>query len=198
MLDWISTNLVELVVTVVVLAACVAVDRISAPRLLEKADEARFRAGAASSAVRFTRGVAFGIGVLVLAAVWGVGLGTVLVFATTAITLLGVAFFASWSLLSNVTSYLILLVHPSFRRGNFVRVIDADNYVEGYISELGVFNSRLITEHREVVLYPNNLLLARPMVVNPRSRLDGIGKLGKPDIPATGSGAVGTPPQRPA
>ena len=68
-------------------------------------------------------------------------------------------------------------MHPSFRRGTFVRVIDIDNYAEGYISELTVFNTVLLTENREVIVYPNNLLLGRPALINPRDRLNGVGKL---------------------
>ena len=57
-------------------------------------------------------------------------------------------------------------------------MLDADDSVEGYISELGIFHTKLITEGRDVVVYPNNLLLSRPMLVNPRQRLpSGIGKL---------------------
>jgi hypothetical protein len=56
-------------------------------------------------------------------------------------------------------------------------VIDGDNYVEGYISEINLFSTKLISESREVIIYPNNLLLTRPMLVNPRDRLNGIGKV---------------------
>ncbi len=85
--------------------------------------------------------------------------------------------FAAWSVLSNITAFFILLAHSSFKRGTFVRVIDGDNYVEGYISEINLFNTKLISESREVVIYPNNLLLSRPLVVNPRQKLDTVGKL---------------------
>jgi len=122
---------------------------------------------------------------------------SLLVFAGTALTLLGVALFASWSLLSNITAYFILLLHPTFRRGTFVRIIDADNYVEGYIADLGLFNMRLITESREAIVYPNNLVLGRPCLVNPRDRLDGVGKLSMSHLnvlPAQGNTAPGGQP----
>ncbi|MEM1188223.1 MAG: hypothetical protein AAGI72_06840 [Pseudomonadota bacterium] len=68
-------------------------------------------------------------------------IASLLVFAGTALTLLGVALFASWSLLSNVTAYFVLVLHPTFSRGTFIRILDADNYAEGYIAELGFFRS---------------------------------------------------------
>ena len=55
--------------------------------------------------------------------------------------------------------------------------IDVDNYAEGYISELSLFNTKLLTESREIIIYPNNLLLGRPALINPRDRLYGVGKL---------------------
>jgi hypothetical protein len=69
-----------------------------------------------------------------MALTWGIEFDSVFLFASTTLTLLGVALFASWSLLSNVAAYFVILLHPSFRRGTFVRVIDFDNYAEGYIS----------------------------------------------------------------
>ena len=147
------------------------------PRLEDEVGQGRFREHVASNAMTLVRSIYLLIAVFVLAFVWGVDLRSVLLLATTTVTLLGVALFASWSILSNVTAYIILVFHPSFKRGTFVRIIDVDNYTEGYIADLTLFNTKLITENREVIMYPNNLLLGRPSLINPRDRLDGIGKL---------------------
>ena len=181
-IEFFSTNRFELAVTLVVLILYLIVDRITTPKLEEGADQGRFKEGAASGAINIARLVTAVLGVLILAIVWGINFRTVLIFATTTFTLLGVALFASWSILSHVTSYFIILLHPSFKRGTFIRIIDVDNYAEGYISELTMFNTKLVTENREVIVYPNNLLLSRPSLINPRDRLDGIGKL-KPVVP---------------
>jgi small-conductance mechanosensitive channel len=116
-------------------------------------------------------------------------LSAMLIVASTTITLLGVALFASWSLLSNITAFFILLLQPSFARGNFIRVIDVDNYIEGYISDLSLLHTKLRTEAGELVVYPNNLLLGRPTLINPKQRLEGFGKVTnipseKPELPA--------------
>lgn len=191
---WLSGNWARLTITAVVAMVYFGLDRFSTPKLAESADQSGFQHGAANKAIKFTR-VTMGVfGGLIVAFVWGVDFSAALVFATTGLTLLGVALFASWSLLSNVTAYFILLFHPSFKRGNFIRVIEADNYIEGYISELGLFNTKLVTENQEVIVYPNNLLFGRPMIVNPRDRLDGVGKLGKKEAATPLSG--GDSPER--
>jgi small-conductance mechanosensitive channel len=186
---WLAANWVRLAITVAVAVVYFGLDRISTPKLAESADQSGFQKGSANKAIKFTRVIMGMFGGLIVAFVWGVDLSAALVFATTGLTLLGVALFASWSLLSNVTAYFILLVHPSFERGTFIRVIDADNYAEGYISELGLFSTKLVTENGEVIVYPNNLLFGRAIIVNPTDRLDGIGKLGKTEatvLPSSG------------
>ena len=109
--------------------------------------------------------------------IWGFNFKWLLAVSSGIITLTGVALFASWSTLSNITAFFLLLAHDSYKRGNFIRIIEGDNYVEGVISEINLFNTVLITEHREFIIYPNNLLIARPTIINPRFRYTTIGKI---------------------
>jgi small-conductance mechanosensitive channel len=189
--DWLSANIVQLVVTTVVILLYVALDRFSTPKLEEKADQSRFRTSAATNAVLVARTLFGIVGLLTLAFVWGIKIASVMVAASTALTLLGVALFAQWSILSNVTAYFILLLHPSFKRGTFVRMIDADNYAEGYVADLTFFSTKLITENRETIIYPNNLILGRPAFINPRDRFSSVGKLPAVVTPGQASGAEG-------
>ena len=168
---------IQVTITGLVAITYFLLDRLSTPLIEEGADQGHFKSASVNNAVVIARSITALFGSLILVIVWGVDLGSLLVFATTAITLLGVALFASWSMLSNITAFFILLVHPSFKRRNFVRVIDVDNYVEGYIADVTLFNTQLITENREVIVYPNNLMLGRPTMINPRNRLNGVGKI---------------------
>ncbi len=170
-------NAPKLLVTVLVLGVYLLISRVTAPRLYQSADHGGFKEAEGERAARLARLFTAIFCGLTLLIVWGVEVASLLVFAGTALTLLGVALFASWSLLSNVTAYFVLLLHPTFRRGTFLRILDADNYAEGYIADLGLFSVKLITENREAIVYPNNLVLGRPCQINPRDRLLGVGKL---------------------
>ena len=172
-----SPYALEVAMTVLVIGIYLGIDRFTSPKLVEGADQSNLKDAAANKAIGILRVVTLLAACLVLAAIWGINLTSVLVFTGTALTLIGVAFFASWSLLSNVTAYFVLLLHPSFRRGNFIRIIDADTYIEGYIADVTPFNSKLITESREVVVIPNNMILGRPAVINPRDRGEAVGKI---------------------
>lgn len=187
--DFVSGLLAEhgasLLITLAVVLAYVLVDRISTPRIVETADQSRLKVASVGRGVYAARALFAFVALLVLLAAWGVKLHSLLIFATTTLTLLGAALFASWSVLSNVTAYFIMLFDPHFQRGNFVRVLDMDNYIEGYISDLTLLKVKLVTERREIVMYPNNLLLSRPVVINPRRRLAGFGKI-DPGLPPSG------------
>ena len=181
--DFLGPYGVQITLTLVVALVYTAVDRFIAPRLTESADHGGFQGGSAEKALRVARFIITLMAILALAVVWGIEFTSILVFTGTTLTLLGVALFASWSLLSNVTAYFVLLLHPTFRRGTFIRIIDADNYIEGYIADLTLFNIKLISESREFIVYPNNLVLGRPAVINPRDRLNPVGKINPDELP---------------
>ncbi len=175
--QWMSAHFVELFISLLIAVIYIILDRFSTPKLKRGADQSHLVDGGANKAIRIARLVTGFVGIVAIVLVWGIEFNSVLIFATTALTLIGVAFFASWSLLSNVTAHFVLLFQPSFQRGTFIRIIEADNYTEGYISELNLFNTTLVTENKEMIVYPNNLLLGRHALINPNDRLYVVGKL---------------------
>ena len=176
-MDWFNQHIIQLSFSVGICSLLYVLYRVSQSKIEHSADASHLSNSSASTASTATKYLAVVISIIALLIIWGVDVGSVLLFAGTSLTVFAAAFFATWSILSNVTAYFILLIHPSFKRGNFVRIIDLDNYIEGYIADLTLFNTKLITENREIVIYPNNLLLAKPLLVNPRDRLNGIGKI---------------------
>lgn len=106
--------------------------------------------------------------IVVLSVVWGVDIRGLLVLASSMIAVIGVALFAAWSLLSNITAFFILLGQKAFAEGMEIRVVDGGNYLEGRIVEINLFSTVLRTKDNEQVVYPNNLLISRPVVVFPK------------------------------
>ncbi|AZQ65405.1 mechanosensitive ion channel family protein [Flammeovirga pectinis] len=95
---------------------------------------------------------------------WEVSFQGIAVYLASIFTLLGVAFVASWSMLSNITASLILFFAYPFKIGDYVRIQDGgDNSVEGTIINITLFNIRIITEDDVEVSYPNNLALQKPI-----------------------------------
>lgn len=177
LVTWLLTYSINLVWSLVALIMYAFITRLALPVIERSVDKSKLKSESTDKAYHMVRLLSGTLTLAVLLLIWGIDFSGLLVLSTSLITLTGVALFASWSLLSNITAYFVMLFHNSFRRGNFVRVIDADNYIEGYIADVNVFNTKLITEEREVVVYPNNLMLTRPVVINPRNRWKVIGKL---------------------
>ena len=96
---------------------------------------------------------------------WGIELRGLLVLGSSLFAMLGVALFAAWSLLSNLTAFLLMFIQNDFHVGYWVRIVDGANHIEGRIVELGLMNVVLehVDGHR--VVYPNNLFVTRPVMV---------------------------------
>ncbi|MBB6464050.1 mechanosensitive ion channel family protein [Flammeovirga kamogawensis] len=95
---------------------------------------------------------------------WEVSFQGIAVYLASIFTLLGVAFVAAWSMLSNITASLILFFAYPFKIGDYVRIQDGgENSVEGTIINITLFNIRILTEDDIEVSYPNNLALQKPI-----------------------------------
>lgn len=114
---------------------------------------------------------------VVIILVWGIDIRGILAVSTGIIAITGVALFANWSILSNITAFFILLTQRNYKVGNYIRVIDLDNYIEGEIVDISLINTKLVTVHDETIIYPNNLLVAKPTVINPKNKSKYAGKI---------------------
>ncbi len=110
--------------------------------------------------------------VVVLSVVWGIDIKGLLVLASSMIAVIGVALFAAWSLLSNITAFFIMLGQRNFAPGAEVKIIDGVNHVEGKVVEVNLFSTVLLTKNNEQVVYPNNLIVSRPVVVQHHIKAD--------------------------
>ncbi|NAW64028.1 mechanosensitive ion channel family protein [Photobacterium halotolerans] len=127
----------------------------------------RFISRVLSSVVFF---VLFSVAVISL----GLGYSDISLFFSSAFAVLGVALFAQWSMLSNVTaSVLIFFVFP-YRIGDRVKVVDKDDDISGVIKDITMFHVIIERTDGSLVTYPNNIILQKPVikltqvVVNPK------------------------------
>lgn len=103
--------------------------------------------------------------IILLSAVWGLKQSHIAVFVGTIITALGIAFFAQWSLLSNITSSLILFFNHPITIGDRIKVLDKDYPSEGEVTDLTYFFVYLKTESGEIITIPNSVLLQKSVLV---------------------------------
>ena len=75
----------------------------------------------------------------ILMIIWGVDQSQLLLFLSTILTILGVAFFAQWSIISNITSTLIIFFNHPIKIGDSLTIIDKDYQIEGKLSDIGIY-----------------------------------------------------------
>ena len=102
---------------------------------------------------------------IILSAIWGLNQSEIAVFVGTVITALGIAFFAQWSLLSNITSSLLLFFNHPLKIGDTLKVLDKDYPFEGEVTDLTYFFIHLKTKEGEVITIPNSLVLQKSISI---------------------------------
>lgn len=92
------------------------------------------------------------------------------VFLSSVFAVIGVALFAQWSILSNVTASLIIFFFFPYRVGDSIKVVDKDDDISGIVEEITLFHV-LIRRGTELVTYPNSLILQKSVIKYQSSKL---------------------------
>ncbi len=108
--------------------------------------------------------------VLMLILIIGIGYTEVSVFVSSVFTVIGVALFAQWSMLSNLTASLIIFFAFPYRVGDHVKVVDKDEDITGVIEEIASFHVLIRRDCGDLVTYPNSLILQKPVIKFPANR----------------------------
>ncbi|MDP2159449.1 MAG: mechanosensitive ion channel, partial [Flavobacterium sp.] len=102
--------------------------------------------------------------------IWGVKPENIVLVTSSIFAVIGVAMFAQWSILSNVTSGVILFFSAPFRIGDTIKIHDKDFPIEAEIEDIRGFHTYLKTKEGEIITYPNSLLLQKGVsIVYPTS-----------------------------
>jgi len=116
--------------------------------------------------------VSFGlstIGIVVIIFIWGVNFRQLGLIFSSMFAVVGVAIFAQWSILSNVTAGIILYFSFPFKIGDRIKIMDKEMEHEGnyIIEDIRAFHIHLRNDKSELLTYPNNLMLQKAiMIVN--------------------------------
>lgn len=102
-----------------------------------------------------------------LIVIWGVDTKDIFITVSSIATVIGVAMFAQWSILSNITSGMILFFSFPFRIGDTIKIHDKDFPIEAEIEDINTFHVSLRTKEGEKIIFPNNLLLQKGISIIP-------------------------------
>lgn len=103
--------------------------------------------------------------ITLLTGVWGFRQNEIAKFATTILTVLGIGFFAQWSLLSNITSSILIFFNHPVKLGDYVKVLHKDYQYEGEVTEMNYFFVHIKTIENEIITIPNSHFFAKSFSV---------------------------------
>lgn len=105
--------------------------------------------------------ILFSVALVIIFIIWGVDQGELLLFISSFLTVLGVAFFAQWSLLSNITASIILFFNHPAKVGDTIHIFDKEFPSEGVIKEIGVFFIIIDSGDSHQITVPSSLFLQK-------------------------------------
>ncbi len=101
------------------------------------------------------------LGIIAIIGIWGVNTKNLFLALSSLFAIIGVALFAQWSLLSNITAGLIIFFSSPFRIGDRIRVEDKDFPVDGIVEDILSFNTHIRSDDGRLHIYPNSVFLQK-------------------------------------
>jgi small-conductance mechanosensitive channel len=106
---------------------------------------------------------------VILIIIWGVDPKNILVTLSSIFAIIGVAMFAQWSILSNVTAGIIIFFTLEIKIGDKIEIHDKDFPIVAEITDIKAFHICLRSLSGQHILYPNNLLLQKGITRHSKS-----------------------------
>lgn len=100
-----------------------------------------------------------------VAGIWGLEGKQVLTFVTSILTVIGVGFFAQWSLLSNITSGLLLYFNHPLKLGDYVSIVDKDSPLAGTVEDISLFFLHIKDDKDVTYTIPNTLVMQKTLTI---------------------------------
>ncbi|WP_418509755.1 mechanosensitive ion channel domain-containing protein [Corallibacter sp.] len=112
------------------------------------------------------------IGLLVVAVIFGTEMKDLTLVFSSVFAVIGIGLFAIWSILSNITSGIIMFFSFPYKVGDKVQIHDKDFPVEAIIEDIRAFQLHLRLDNGDLVTYPNNLILQKPVTLIEKDAID--------------------------
>lgn len=156
---------IQIIETVIVIVGYIITHYITKFFVNDSLKQTHLQRGRRKMIIKAVHLLSFLTATVLLAAIWGLKQNEIAVFAGTILTALGIAFFAQWSLLSNVTSSLLLFFNHPVKIGDKIRFLDKDYPSEGEIVDLTYFFVHIKTDDGGITTIPNSLFLQKSITV---------------------------------
>ena len=114
---------------------------------------------------RYSTVTLFFIGLLFLSVIMGAKPEDLALVFSSVFAVIGIALFAIWSILSNITSGVIMFFSFPYKVGDKISIHDKDFPIEAVIEDIRAFQLHLRLDNGNLVTYPNNLILQKAVTL---------------------------------
>lgn len=155
----------ELIETIAVLVIMIVIHLLSKSAISRALKKFKFSVQRRRIIVKLINFVVLVFATITIAAIWGIEQSELFIFLSSVITVIGIAFFAQWSLLSNITSALILFFNHPIKIGDRIEIHDKENPMSGKVIDIGYYFVRIENTPNEIITIPNSLFLQKMVSV---------------------------------
>ncbi|MEL0650892.1 MULTISPECIES: mechanosensitive ion channel domain-containing protein [unclassified Algibacter] len=114
----------------------------------------------------------FLIAILIESLIFGVEVRDLAVVFSSVFAVIGIALFAIWSILSNITSGIIMFFNFPYKVGDKIEIHDKDFPIKAIIEDIRAFQIHLRLDNGNLVTYPNNLMLQKAVTLIQKDAID--------------------------
>lgn len=157
-------SILSLLVVVAIFVVCIRFSNSAIHRFGARNDVSLYRIKYIAKTTNIVLSVFF---LVVLANISGLEYSQISFFLSSVFAVIGIALFAQWSILSNITASLIIFFGFPYRVGDNIKIIDGEEAIYGVIEEITLFHV-LIKREDELITYPNSLILQKGVIKNPK------------------------------
>ena len=114
----------------------------------------------------------FLIAILIESFIFGAQIHDLAVVFSSVFAVIGIALFAIWSILSNITSGIIMFFNFPYKVGDKIEIHDKDFPIKAIIEDIRAFQIHLRLDNGNLVTYPNNLMLQKAVTLIQKDAID--------------------------
>ena len=164
-----QNEIINTVILLIILTIIRSIIVITVNKIGKKSGTTEARAGLIGRYVTVTLIL---VAILIEAFILGAETRDVTLVFSSVFAVIGVALFAIWSILSNITSGVIMFFSFPYKVGDKIKIHDKDYPVEAIIEDIRAFQIHLRDENGDLVTYPNNLILQKAVTLLQKDALD--------------------------
>ncbi|MCG2418932.1 mechanosensitive ion channel family protein [Aequorivita sp. F47161] len=151
-------ELIESIVLIAVLMLLRLILKRTVRNFAKRIERLEHRTGLIMKHVDFAVFILIVLGLIII---WGVDFENLGLVMSSVFAVIGIAFFAQWSILSNITSGVIMFFTFPYRIGDYIKIHDKEAPLEGLIEDIKTFHIILHTANNEIITYPNSMMLQK-------------------------------------